>query len=311
MNHFWPAVGCALAIGAVVAVSAPASAADPAVLRLCTGSPGKTYIKVGQRLAALAPDLTAGGLSIEPLPSQGSIDNMNRTLAGECDGFIAQGDALAFYAAQVNPEAGDRFQVLGELYKELALLLCHEDSGIDDLDEAREAADELGRTVAAGGTGSGSLATMLTLQQLEPDTYGRIKIYPANGFEGAMAVVQGKAACVFDVIAPQSDLVRTLNDNEATAEALYFAEIDNDDLEDYEVDGQRVYELVEFDDETYGNLSTLGDPETLAISAVLALDREYARANPQAVSALSMLLLMGANDIQAEAYGEDKPFEED
>ena len=85
-----------------------------------------------------------------------------------------------------------------------------------------------------------------------------------------MAVVNGQAQCLLDVIAPQSDLVKTLNDNDRTGMQLYFAEIDNDDLEDYEVAGSKVYSLVEFNDEIYPNLSTMGDPEMLAISAVLA-----------------------------------------
>ena len=119
-----------------------------------------------------------------------------------------------------------------------------------------------------------------------------------------------QAECLFDVIAPQSDLLKTLNDNESTGSQLYIAEIDNDDLESYEVDGKKIYTLVEFDDELYPNLATMGDPEMLAISAVLAMPRDYATAHPQAVTALSMLLLTGAKDIETVAYGASKPFEE-
>jgi len=164
--------------------------------------------------------------------------------------------------------------------------------------------------VGAGNMGSGSLATFLNLQQLDPGEYGEIKVFPANGFEGAMAVINGQADCMMDVIAPQSDLIQTLNDNPNTGPELYFAEIDNDDLEDYEVDGKQVYTLVTFDDEIYRELSKTGDPEILAISAVLVLTKEYARANPQAVSATSMLMLMGVKDIEGVAYGEERPFEE-
>jgi len=206
-------------------LSAPAEAA--VTMRLCTGSPGKTYIRVGQKLAELAKQLTMGALEIEVVPSKGSIDNLNRTLAGECDGFIAQGDAVAFYASAIDESVTDKVEIMGELYKELGLLLCRRGSGVGDLDEVGDG------TVAAGSMGSGSLATMLVLQSIAPDLYGGIKIYPANGFEGALAVLEGKAECVFDVIAPQSDLVRTLNDNERTGAQLYFAEIDNSDLEDF------------------------------------------------------------------------------
>jgi TRAP-type uncharacterized transport system substrate-binding protein len=292
--------GVLAALGLLTMAAAPAGAADS--LRLCTGAPGKAYIKVGQKLADLAPQLTAGALAIEVVPTGGSLDNLTMALAGECDAFISQGDAIDFFAREVQPEAAGRFQVIGELYKELTLVLCSRASGIDDLDEAGEA------TIAAGNMGSGSLATLLNLKQLDPELYGGIKINPANGFEGALAVVDGKAQCLLDVIAPQSDLVRTLNDNERTNAVLYFAEIDNDALEAYQVDGKAVYSLVEFDDELYPNLATTGDPEMLAISALLALPRAYAQAHPQAVTALSMLLLTAAKDIETEAYGAERPF---
>jgi uncharacterized protein len=250
--------GFTLALGLLAGT--PAEATES--MRLCTGSPGKTYVKVGERLADLAPRLTAGALEVEVVPTGGSLDNLTRALAGECDALIAQGDALDFFVREVQPQAAGRFQVIGELYKELTLLLCRRNSGIDDLDEAK------GATVAAGNMGTGSLATMLNLKRLDPDTYGDIGIYPANGFEGAMAVINGEAQCLLDVIAPQSDLLKTLNDNERTGAQLYFAQIDNDDLEEHEVDGKKVYTLVEFDDETYPNLATAGDPEVLSVSAV-------------------------------------------
>lgn len=291
---------------ALCALLLPALQLDPAAavttMRLCTGSPGKTYIRVGEKLAELAERSTMGALSIEVVPTGGSLDNLNRTLAGECDAFIAQGDAVAFFDAHVQPGARAKFEVLGELYKELALLLCHRSSAIDDLDEAGDA------VIAAGDTGTGSLATMLNLQLLEPDLYGNIRIYPANGFAGALAVIEGKAACLFDVIAPQSDLVQTLNDNERTRTQLYFAEIDNTDLAAFEIDGKRVYDIVTFNDERYPNLARFGDPETLAIGAVLGVSKTFVAANPQARSALAMLLLMGAKEIEAVAYGPSKPF---
>ena len=298
----WASTLISLGIGIGTLVGTPVMAAD--TLRLCTGSPGKAYLKVGQKLADLAPQLTAGALRIEVVPTGGSLDNMARTLAGACDGFIAQGDAIDFFTREMQPQAADRFRVVGELYKELTLLLCRRDTGIDDLDEVE------GSTVAAGNMGTGSLATLLNLKRLDPDDYGDIKIHPANGFEGAMAVINGQAQCLLDVIAPQSDLIKTLNDNEQTGAQLYFAEIDNDDLEAYQVDGKKVYTLVEFNDEIYPNLARTGDPEMLAISAVLVTPRDYARDHPQAVSALAMLLLTGAKDIEREAYGETKPFKE-
>ena len=133
-------------IGLGLTAGTAAEAAES--LRLCTGSPGKAYIKVGQKLADLAPQLTAGALKIEVVPTGGSLDNLNQALTGGCDAFIAQGDAIDFFVREVQPQAADRFQVVGELYKELTLLLCRRDSGIDDLDEAGDA------VIAAGNMGT-------------------------------------------------------------------------------------------------------------------------------------------------------------
>ena len=103
----------------------------------------------------------------------------------------------------------------------------------------------------------------------------------------------------FRVVPPGTGIVHQVN-------LEYLAKV----VQTREVDGKQIYTLVTFDDETYPNLSTLGDPEMLAISAVLVLERSYAQKNPQAVSALSMLMLMGAKDIETVAYGEATPFEE-
>ena len=135
-------LGALVGLGLGAATGQPALAAEN--LRLCTGSPGKAYIKVGQKLADLAPQLTAGAMTIEVVPTAGSLDNLAKAVAGECDAFISQGDAIDFFTRQLHPEAKDSFQVVGELYKELTLLICRRDSGIDDLDEAK------GKVVAAG-----------------------------------------------------------------------------------------------------------------------------------------------------------------
>src|SRR5918993_2815886 len=117
-------------IGLGLLAGTPTEAAES--LRLCTGAPGKAYIKVGQKLADLAPQLTAGALTIEVVPTTGSLDNLAKAMAGECDAFISQGDAIDFFTRELHPEAKDGFQIVGELYKELTLLLCRRDSGIDD-----------------------------------------------------------------------------------------------------------------------------------------------------------------------------------
>src|SRR4051812_27159905 len=55
-------LGALVGLGLGAATGQAALAAEN--LRLCTGSPGKAYLKVGQKLADLVPKLTAGALTI-------------------------------------------------------------------------------------------------------------------------------------------------------------------------------------------------------------------------------------------------------
>ena len=138
------------------------------------GSPGKAYIKVGQKLADLAPQLTAGALKIEVVPTGGSLDNLGKALAGECD---ARSSPRATPSTSSFVRCSRRrmiFRVVGELYTRSSLLLCRRDTGIDDLDEAEDA------VIAADNMGTGSLATMLNLKRLDPDDYGEIKDPPSE-----------------------------------------------------------------------------------------------------------------------------------
>lgn len=283
--------------------SAPVWAAD--TLRLCTGSPGKTYHAVGNKLAELLPEMSAGELVVEVIATGGSIDNLTKLMDGECDAAITQGDAVEFFVSNVREDAGDAFKLHTPLFKELSLLLCSEDSGVDEVEDLLDLDNAV---VAAGAMGSGSLATWLTFRSIKPE-YEAVKVMPRNGAEGALAVANGEASCVFEVIAPQSDFIQALNDNEAIADKIGFAEVD-DGFSGHEVNGQEIYSLVEFDDERYENISSWGDPELVAIMAYLVVSNGWSQAHTAGMNALSMGMLTGKADIEEVAYGAEKPFSE-
>ena len=280
-----------------------AQAAEP--FRLCTGSPGKTYFKVGKKFAELATQMSDGQLAIEVITTKGSVDNLRRIAKGECDGAIAQGDAVVSVNQMLKKTKTEQFLLHSPLYKELSLLICSRDSGIDDIEELT---DQDNATVAAGAMGSGSLATWITFKTIDPD-YDKVKVLPKNGAAGALAVIKGEAQCLLEVIAPQSDFLESLNANQEIGEQLKFAEVD-DNFEDYKVDGQTIYTQVEFDDEKYPNLSTTGDPEILAITAYLVIGKAWADKHPDELSTVSMTVLLGKADIESIAYGDEKPFDE-
>lgn len=282
-----------------------ASAAEPETFRLCTGTPGKTYHAVGETLQTLTERMSAGQLALELVSTQGSIDNLTRIVEGECDGAIVQGDAVQFFTSNVRPEAKGRFRLQTPLYQELSFLLCSRESGIKEIDDLLSTKNA---SVAAGAMGSGSLATWLTFRSIKP-AYAKVPVIPENGAAGALAVAQGRASCLFEVIGPQSDFITALDQNAQIGDKLRFAEVD-DGFSGYKIDGQPVYTRVEFDDDQFQRISAWGDPEVIAIMAYLVLAEDWASRHPQALGTLSMTLLTGQADIEKIAYGDRKPFAE-
>lgn len=284
-------------------LSINANAAE--TVRLCSGTPGKTYYAVAQKLAELIPRLSAGQLQVEVIATEGSIDNLSKILNNECDSAIVQGDALDFFVNNINQDAKGKIRRQSALYKELSFLLCSRESGVEEIEDLLDIDNA---SVAAGAMGSGSLATWLTFRSIKP-AYAKVKVLPENGAAGALAVARGEASCLLEVIAPQSDFIASLDANKEIGKALLFAEVD-DGFDGYKADNQRIYTRVEFDDEKYDNISTWGDPELIAITAYLVVGESWAQQHAQGLGALSMATLTGQADIEAVAYGEEKPFQE-
>jgi len=271
--------------------------------RLCTGNPGKTYHAVGTTLAELMPSLSRQGLRVTVIPTEGSVDNLQRLLDGQCEGAISQGDVVARLADEIRPD--QRLRPITALYKELSLLICRRDAGVDEIADLLSLSEPV---VAAGTEGSGSLATWRTFGQIDP-AYREIRLLPVNGMEGASAVAAGQATCLFEVIAPRSDFLDLLDANDSLAGELRFASI-TDAFESFTVAGQPVYSRVEFDDETYPALGRWGDPSLLAITAYLVVTANWAEAYPALFLDLSQALLTSHTEIEAVAYGEHRPFTE-
>ncbi len=293
-----------LVIVTLIFAGMPTQAHAADTVKLCTGAPGKTYYAVGKKIAAGVSEMAAGQLAVEVIATEGSIDNLTKMLQGDCEAAIVQGDAVAFFTTHIRQNAKEQFRMLAPLYQELSLLICSRQSGIGEIDALPKLK---GATVAAGPMGSGSLATWLTFQTIQPK-YKAVKVLAENGAAGALTVVRGEAHCLFEVIAPQSDFLEALNANKQLSGALMFAEVD-DGFDGYKVDGQRIYTRVEFDDEQYQNISTWGDPELIAVTAYLVVNNDWAQRHSAAMSTLSMSVLTSQGEIEKTAYGDQKPFD--
>ena len=123
---------------------------------ITTGGKAGAYFKVGNNLATLVK----GGKVIE---SKGSVENLDRLVAGEADIGIVQLDAYAWYVAK-HPKASAKIEVMGSLFKECVHIAVNKKGKVRDEDDLQHE----GATIAIGKQGSGSAVSWDYMMKLEP-----------------------------------------------------------------------------------------------------------------------------------------------
>ena len=182
-------------MGAALAVlcTGSAMAQTPALpkFRLCTGDVSKTYYWVGTQVALQAK----GAVDVQVVETRGSMDNLARIDANQCDGAIVQSDASAVFQAQ-NPRSTLTLERGAALYKEYVHLFCNPSYGIGKITDLTEKT-----TVLIGPNGSGDAVTWAAFVMADKPRYGKVPTQPIGGMR-ALSKVQGgeDAACMFTVM---------------------------------------------------------------------------------------------------------------
>jgi len=148
---------------------------------ITTGTRKGSYYKYGIKIGYKVKNSTVE-------PSNGSVQNFDRLLKGEAQVALAQADAYRYYTKK-HPEAENKIEPIGTLYKECVFLVTKKDGKIkDDGDLQRE-----GIKVDIGKNGSGSQVTWEYMTMLE-NGFSKADTY-YNG--GNMALAKVKSG-VFD-----------------------------------------------------------------------------------------------------------------
>lgn len=144
----WGAAGAAAAAAGLWWRASAAGRPGPSgSVVVSTGVPSGVYAQYGQLLRdRLARDLP--GLRVTLTPSEGSVENIERLVAGEADFAIATADSLAAYRAADGRSAG-RLRACARLYDDYLQLVVRGGSPV------RSAADLAGLRVGVGQDQSG------------------------------------------------------------------------------------------------------------------------------------------------------------
>lgn len=226
----------ALALGAMT-VSAQA---DVSRFRLCTGNKDLNYFAAGQHLKKHAP-------AVEVIETKGSLDNLDKVTAGECDGAFVQSDALLVYSTK-NAKAISVLERAGVLYQEQAHMLCNRKtfgaSRMVDLNESN--------TVAIGPEGSGANTTWAAFVLADKKRYGKVRTDARSGPRALAAVNDGtEVQCSLIITALNAAFIK--NDAQKYGDSIVLVGTDDRDMTKVAKDarGQYVYTYGEIPADTY------------------------------------------------------------
>jgi TRAP transporter TAXI family solute receptor len=166
----------------------------PKTVRIATGDKDGAYYTFAQRYAAL---LAQDGITLEIVPTAGSVENLALLKKGEVSLALVQGGSTS--------EAdGAELQSLGSMFLEPVWIFTGKKVAINRL------ADLKGKRVAVGAPGSGT--QMLALALLAADGVGKTDAaFIAQGaLQAVTQLVDGKIDAAFVVTSPRAPMIRAL-----------------------------------------------------------------------------------------------------
>lgn len=264
---------------ALALASSGAMAQNKADFRLCTGAETGNYYKAGH----MVKKMQGSGVNINVVPTQGSLENLDKLTRGECDGAFVQSDALLVYSNK-NAAAISVVERAGVLYQEYAHLLCNRKSGIDRVTDLTSA-----HSVAVGPDGSGARTTWDAFVLADAKRYKPVRIDSRSGPRAYSAVADGTdVTCALWIGAIGSSAMK--NDASAKGDQIVLAGTDDWDMGKVAKDnrGKPVYSYSEIPAGTYPKIQQSGmmfgtkPVKVIAVDALFVSNVNWINANEKA-----------------------------
>jgi uncharacterized protein len=239
--------------------------------RLCTGNSQLNYYKAGQYLKA-----KSDAVVIDVVETKGSLDNLDRMIAGECDGAYVQNDALLVYS-QKNARAISEMERAGILYQGQAHMLCNKQANLGRMVNLTK-----DMTVAVGPEGSGARITWDAFVMADKKRYGQVGTDGRSGQRALNAVADGAGVtCALVVTALNSNFMR--NDAQQFGDKIVLVGTDDRDMANGMKDskGRQVYSYGEVPSGTYPKVQPSGTVfgtksiGTIAVDAVFVASSKW------------------------------------
>lgn len=187
-----------LGAGLLAALALPALAQqrpplpDPALtqgIRICAGGARGNYTFAANEIAQRVGKADFPG-GVRVITTGGSLDNLRRLEAGECDIGLAQSDVTTMFLAE-RAGAPEALVPFSKLYEEVVHVLCPVASGWEDIgDMGAASATRSGARLIVGPDGSGGAETWRAMRQADPKTFDRVQRLPNDVGRASLGMVR-------------------------------------------------------------------------------------------------------------------------
>lgn len=241
--------GVLAGMGAMAVMSVADAQTKPGkpVFRLCTGNSQLNYFKAGHILKRQSEAVT-----VDVIESKGSIDNLDKISAGECDGGFVQNDAMLVYSSK-NAAAISGMERAGILYREQVHMLCNR-----KVDISRMVSLTKDNTVAVGPDGGGGATTWAGFVMADKKRYGPVNTDSRSGQRALAAVADGsQIQCMLIVTALGAPLLN--GDAQLLGDKMVLIGTDDRDMaKTVDARGKTIYEYGEIPADTYPKIQPGG-----------------------------------------------------
>jgi len=166
----------------------------PKAVRIATGGQDGAYYAFAQKYARL---LARDGITLEVVPTAGSIENLDLLKTGAVSLALVQGGSAA-------DADTDQLESLGGLFLEPVWVFNRKPTRIKHLSDLK------GKRVAVGAAGSGTQLLALRLLSADGITESNATLLRENLAQAAPSLLEGKIDDAFYVASPEAPLVRKL-----------------------------------------------------------------------------------------------------
>ena len=191
--NVWGLLALIIAAGFVAAyqyVGAP----PPEHIRMATGMEAGAYYSFGQRYARL---LAADGITLEVIPTAGSVENLELLKRGEVSLALVQGGC----ATEADRE---QLQSLGSLFLEPLWVFTRSEGTLRRLSELK------GKRMAVGETGSGTHLLSTRLLAVNGITHANAELVRADTPEAVQSLSDGAVDAAMFVASTEAPFIRSL-----------------------------------------------------------------------------------------------------